>query len=273
MEQDLRLECAKLRAVIDNLSVGIGITDADGTTLSLNEEGLRIHGFTSEAEMFDVLDEYVSEFELRYPDGRLMPLEEWPASRALRGEYVRDYEIILSRPGVLEPRFISYSVVPIYDDRNCLTLLVYNMVDLTEQKRSEDRLRKSQAELQQQIQERTRELGKLTRELDLLKNQTFNQLLKVIESACLGQTYLSPGVDDPQRSAFSDDSKQKRLSPRETEVLKLLAAGHSTQQIAGILCISIKTVESHRSNIMRKLKMQNLADLTRYAVRVGLVEP
>lgn len=271
-EVALRLECDKLRAVIDNLSVGIGITDAEGTTLSLNEEGLRIHGFSSEAEMFDGLEHYVSEFELRYPDDRLMPIPEWPASRARRGEYVRDYEVILSRPGVQEPRFISYSVVPIYDNQGRLALLVYNMVDLTERKRAEDALRKSHAELELQVQERSRELKKLVAELALLKDDAFEELLKALETVRTGATYLTSRDDSSTLQELSAGGKPRELTPREAEVLKLLASGESTRQIAKFLCISVKTVETHRSNIMKKLNLQNLADLTRYAIRTGLVD-
>jgi PAS domain S-box-containing protein len=140
-EDALRLERDKLRAVIDNINVGIGIIDPNGTTVSVNAEGLRIHGFGSEAEIFARLDHYADEFELHYPDGRTMPLEEWPTSRAMRGQYVRDYEAILSRRGRHEPRIVSYSVAPIYDSQGTVALHVFNMLDLTDRKRAEEVLR------------------------------------------------------------------------------------------------------------------------------------
>ncbi len=144
VEEALLLERDKLRAVIDNVNVGIGITDPEGTTLSMNAEGLRIHGFSSEAEMFAELDRYAEEFELRYPDGRPMPLEDWPTSRAMRGEYVRGYDVILIRCESREQKYISYSAVPIYDSRGRVILRVFNMADQSGQKRVEQELRESE---------------------------------------------------------------------------------------------------------------------------------
>ncbi|MDK2990639.1 MAG: hypothetical protein PWR16_2168 [Methanoculleus sp.] len=144
VEEALLLERDKLRAVIDNVNVGIGITDPEGTTLSMNAEGLRIHGFSSEAGMFAELDRYVEEFELRYPDGRPMPLEDWPTSRAMRGEDVREYDAILIRRENREQKYIRYSAVPIYDSRGRVILRVFNMADLSGQKRVEQELRESE---------------------------------------------------------------------------------------------------------------------------------
>jgi DNA-binding NarL/FixJ family response regulator len=63
------------------------------------------------------------------------------------------------------------------------------------------------------------------------------------------------------------------LTPRETEIVKLIAEAHSSKEIAELLVISIKTVERHRANILDKLGMKDRVELTRYAIRRGLVEP
>jgi DNA-binding NarL/FixJ family response regulator len=63
------------------------------------------------------------------------------------------------------------------------------------------------------------------------------------------------------------------LTPRELEVLKLIAEAHQSKEIAALLSISIKTVERHRANILDKLGMRDRVELTRYAIRRGLVEP
>jgi DNA-binding NarL/FixJ family response regulator len=63
------------------------------------------------------------------------------------------------------------------------------------------------------------------------------------------------------------------LTPREAEIVKLIAEGRSSQEIADLLVISPKTVERHRANILEKLAMHDRVDLTRYAIREGLVEP
>src|SRR5436190_24082280 len=82
----LALDRPALRAVLDHLTVGIGVGHPTGAIVSFNAEALRIHGFATEAEMLHALTDYASRFELRYPDGAPMPMQEWPASRAVRGD-------------------------------------------------------------------------------------------------------------------------------------------------------------------------------------------
>ena len=76
--------------------------------------------------------------------------------------------------------------------------------------------------------------------------------------------YTAGGNNSSQPSVFSV------LSPREREVLQLMAEGRTTSQIAGLLHVSVKTVETHRQQIMHKLKIHSVAELTKYAIREGL---
>jgi DNA-binding CsgD family transcriptional regulator len=69
------------------------------------------------------------------------------------------------------------------------------------------------------------------------------------------------------------DAGAALLTPRETEVVKLVAEGHNSQEIADILSISLKTVDRHRTNLLEKLEMNDRVQVTRYAIRTGLVEP
>ena len=137
----LALERPALRAVLDHLTVGIGVTDSAGAVISLNAEALRIHGFASEAEMLRAFADYVSRFELRHPDGAPMPIEDWPASRAARGEYVQDFDVELIRRDTGERKLVRYSVVPILDAAGAVSLLVYHTLDRTEQERAARALR------------------------------------------------------------------------------------------------------------------------------------
>ena len=105
----------------------------------------------------------------------------------------------------------------------------------------------------------------------LLKDDAFETLLDAIDSVLSGGTYLPPRVSSLLVSELLN-KEERALTAREIEVLKLLAQGNSTREISQTLCISIKTAETHRSNIMKKLNLNNLADLTRYAVRKGLVK-
>ena len=111
----------------------------------------------------------------------------------------------------------------------------------------------------------------------LLKDAAFEELHGAIETVMKGQIYLSPRitgvvVEDYMRRLDDEGAvaPASELSAREREVLQLLAEGKTTKQIALALHLSPKTIESHRHNIMSKLKIDNIAELTKYAIREGL---
>jgi DNA-binding NarL/FixJ family response regulator len=109
----------------------------------------------------------------------------------------------------------------------------------------------------------------------LLKDSAFEELAAAIRVVMLNKTYLSPGVTDIVIKDYvqgprEDSSVFSVLTPREREVLQLMAEGKSTKQIADRLHVSIKTIETHRQQIMTKLGIHSVAELTKYAVREGL---
>jgi DNA-binding NarL/FixJ family response regulator len=111
----------------------------------------------------------------------------------------------------------------------------------------------------------------------VLKDTARQELLHAIHSAIKGQVYLSPGVAGmvvevarSRISAVSNCSGFDLLSARETAVLELIAQGESTRQIACRLHLSVKTIGTHRRNIMEKLKIKSIAGLTKFAIREGL---
>ncbi len=110
----------------------------------------------------------------------------------------------------------------------------------------------------------------------LLKECAFEELALAIRTVMDGKTYLSPTIsgavveDYLHRLSKADFSKSEVLSDREREVLQLVAEGKSTKQIALKLHISTKTVETHRRQIMNKLDIHTVAELTKYAIRKGL---
>ena len=112
----------------------------------------------------------------------------------------------------------------------------------------------------------------------VLKDATHDELMMAIESVLKGKTYLSPGVSGKviegylEKESRIPPSKLGLLSQREREVLKLIAEGYKNKEIATDLCISLKTVEKHRANLMKKLDLHNAAALTAYAIEQGLVE-
>ncbi len=110
----------------------------------------------------------------------------------------------------------------------------------------------------------------------LLKDCAFEELERAIRTVMANKTYLSPSIsgvvvdDYLHRLSKADFSNSEVLSDREREVLQLVAEGKSTKQIALKLHISTKTVETHRRQIMNKLDIHTVAELTKYAIRKGL---
>lgn len=110
----------------------------------------------------------------------------------------------------------------------------------------------------------------------LLKDAAFEELSSAIKAVLKGQIYLSPSIagvvvrQSIGRPGSKPKSDRATLSKREHEVLQLIAEGKSTKEIAATLYISVKTVETHRKQIMDKLDIHSIAGLTKYAVREGL---
>lgn len=112
----------------------------------------------------------------------------------------------------------------------------------------------------------------------ILKDATQDELRVAIRSVLNGKTYLSPDISGKVINGYlgvgnspSHSSVWDSLTHREREVLKLVAEGHPNKYIADYFCLSVKTVEKHRSNLMKKLDLHNASMLTAYAIEKGLV--
>lgn len=111
----------------------------------------------------------------------------------------------------------------------------------------------------------------------LLKNCATDELVRAIDAVMQGQSFLSPGITGVlleqaigRTPANAPASVFSTLTPREREVLQSLAEGHTSRQIAQELDLAVRTVETHRRDIMRKLDIHSVAQLTKYAIREGL---
>jgi two-component system response regulator NreC len=112
----------------------------------------------------------------------------------------------------------------------------------------------------------------------LLKDCALEELVKAVRTVMNRKIYLSPSISDIVIKDFvigwspedSSSSAYSILTAREREVLQLMAEGKTTNQIAESLCISVKTVEAHRKQLMTKLDIHSVAELTKYAIRQGL---
>lgn len=124
-----------------------------------------------------------------------------------------------------------------------------------------------------------RELFSLGASGYLLKDSTGNDIVKAIQAAMDGDTYMSPPVSrlvvedyvSTKKKSFREELYSS-LSNREREVFQMIAEGHSTREISEILFISPSTVKTHRSNIMEKLKIENISQLVQFAIRIGIVD-
>ena len=109
----------------------------------------------------------------------------------------------------------------------------------------------------------------------LLKDADPSELTLAVKAAARDETYLSPAISkqvtEYVRRTGGGSSSLERLTPRQREVLQLIAEGCTSQEIAHRLDISVKTVETHRANLMDRLEIHDIAGLVRYAIRVGLV--
>lgn len=114
----------------------------------------------------------------------------------------------------------------------------------------------------------------------IVKKAAPTELVSALRAVKRGESFLSPSISKKVIDEYlqrAGEAKRRGafelLTDREREVLQLIAEGNSTRGIAGRLFISTKTVETHRSNLMEKLDLHGTADLTRYAIRMGIVDP
>jgi DNA-binding NarL/FixJ family response regulator len=113
----------------------------------------------------------------------------------------------------------------------------------------------------------------------VLKSVADRDLVEACHAAMRGEPFLYPGAVTAlirnylERAASSDAIPARAITDREEEILKLVAEGYSSKQIADMLFISVKTVERHRANLLAKLGLRDRLELARYAIRAGLIEP
>ena len=110
----------------------------------------------------------------------------------------------------------------------------------------------------------------------LPKKAASDELMRAIQAVMGGETYLSPEISKVSladyHSAMIDEGRVEELTPRQLDVLRMIAEGYSTKEIARVLNISAKTVETHRASLMERLNIHDVAGLVRYAIKTGLVK-
>jgi DNA-binding NarL/FixJ family response regulator len=115
----------------------------------------------------------------------------------------------------------------------------------------------------------------------LFKNDVTKNLISAVEALARHDTFFAPEVSSLILSSYllntatpvSEETSGERLTTREREVVQLVAEGKTTKEIAQILGISEKTIETHRTNVLRRLRLRSAIDLVRYAIRNHIIEP
>ncbi|MFF3950019.1 response regulator [Streptomyces sp. NPDC001902] len=113
----------------------------------------------------------------------------------------------------------------------------------------------------------------------VLKSVADRDLVEACRAAVRDEPFIYPGAVTTLIRTYLERARQgeplpaRAITEREEEILKLVAEGHTSQEIAGLLFISVKTVERHRANLLQKLGLRDRLELTRYAIRAGLIEP
>ncbi|MFJ5218806.1 response regulator [Streptomyces sp. NPDC088354] len=113
----------------------------------------------------------------------------------------------------------------------------------------------------------------------VLKSVADRDLIEACRATMRGEPFLYPGAVNAlirnhlERARHGEPPPERAITDREEEILKLIAEGHTSQQIADLLVISVKTVERHRYNLLQELGLKDRLELTRYAIRAGLIQP
>jgi PAS domain S-box-containing protein len=134
----------KLEAVLENINEGVVISDLGGNVLTMNKEALTLHEYESMDQVSRLISEYQDTFELFYFEGGMVPLEEWPLYRVLKGERFNDWEVCIRRKDTGKLRIWSYSGTPVRNKAGDTILSVITVRDVTERKQAAMALQKSE---------------------------------------------------------------------------------------------------------------------------------
>lgn len=139
---------AQLQTVLDSITDALIIADSSGNIVRVNPAALAIHGYRSPMEMLHPVAQYAQTFELRRPGGELIPLDEWPIMRALKGETFSDYEVLVRNIETGQTRHMGYNGAPVLDGGGKQTLAVITIHDITVEREAESEREKLREEAQ-----------------------------------------------------------------------------------------------------------------------------
>lgn len=229
-EEELHKSQAQLETVIENLAEGLVIADLEGRLFRWNHAALAMHGFTSLEEAQRRLPEFDSLFDLSSMDGAVLPLDQWPLSRILRGEHLRDFEVRVHSRREGWERIFNYGGVIVRGGQDKPLLAVVTVTDITERKRAEEEIRRFNTELGRLVAERTADLESVNRELESFSYSVSHDLrapLRAIEgfSRILEEDYQDSLDDEGKRLLGVIISNTNNMSTLIDDLLAFSRAG------------------------------------------------
>lgn len=152
-EENLVHENRKFAAAFQNSVMGLVLSDSDGGDIVMNPAALNFHGFSSTEDMHLRVGDYAQEWELRDTGGSLIPYANWPLVRAVRGDYVRDVEILFRKLDTGQEHIFSITNVPVLNSNGTVSLIVQTLLDVTDRERAKQALRVSLTEKEALLKE------------------------------------------------------------------------------------------------------------------------
>lgn len=217
---------AQLEAVFEAMEDGIAVLDMQGDLILLNEAEARINGFASTEEMKRNLAYFAEIYELSEPDGRAVLVDEWPASKCLRGESVSNWVLHGRRMDTEQEWVFRFSGAPIHDAEGQQVLAAVVTRDITEFKKAENEILRLNAELEQRVLERTAELEAANKELEAFSYSVSHDLrapLRAIDgfSQALLEDYGGRLDESGQRYLKRVRAASMRMADLIDDMLKL----------------------------------------------------
>jgi len=132
----------QIEAIFSSMNDGIVIMDKNGEFFMINDAAIHLHGFEGKKDFLTRLPDYYELFELATLDRTIIPTDNWPAARAMRGEILKDFKVILTRKDTNQSWIVSYNSSAVYENEDELKFIVFNIRDITQSQKNEEEIRK-----------------------------------------------------------------------------------------------------------------------------------
>ncbi|MES2309858.1 MAG: PAS domain S-box protein [Verrucomicrobiota bacterium] len=208
-EEQLRASEAQLQTVFENITEGVAVSNLKGELIHFNRSAIQIHGFKDRSDYLQPIASFGQIFELSTLDGKVLPLEQWPLSRILRGEQLRNFEVSIRKLNTPWTRIFSYGGCLVFEDNQKPLLAIITINDITERKQAEQQIIALNKTLETRVEKRTAELEASNRELEAFSYSVSHDLRAPLRS-----------LDGFSQALEEDFSEQ--LPPESHRYLKII---------------------------------------------------